>query len=537
MARIYKTLFNMNLTSFFASLFLVLIPIENSFRNILALLLILTLTGNILASVYRDRYTKLSVFYLILSSVGLFAVMTLNTLASLDPENGLSISTGAIMLLVMHFVIGAAVYREPYLHTTDSKGPLKTQPYTKARIATLSVLFIILLFGAFMAYVMVTQRDIGLIEVPISQYSIYYSLIFLSLAGLFLKLSSVKTYPLLTYTVSALGIGLYLVFALPFIAIPSMLNEAETSYTEAFGDEWQSYGDLGAHFKNLPFNLSDYFFGVMSKEYQLTQDVLFYEGTEGVDEGLELRFDAYTPPADREDLPGEGSVLIRIHGGGWDTGDKGLMNFPQTHKYFAAQGYAVFDVQYGLNDQDQFLDFLSVPDGRSGSFDIDDMVRHLGLFTTYLADNHTDYGANIDSVFVSGGSAGGQLATALALASASGEYPDLIDPRITVNGLIPFYPANNLSQYRNIGGTTELVDPKQLVDEDSPPALLFQGDRDGFVDPRVPQILKETYLEQNNDEIAIIWMPYGAHASDLYFPGFYNQTFIYYMERFMYQYK
>lgn len=44
MARIYKTLFNMNLTSFFASLFLVLIPIENSFRNILALLLILTLT-------------------------------------------------------------------------------------------------------------------------------------------------------------------------------------------------------------------------------------------------------------------------------------------------------------------------------------------------------------------------------------------------------------------------------------------------------------------------------------------------------------
>lgn len=213
------------------------------------------------------------------------------------------------------------------------------------------------------------------------------------------------------------------------------------------------------------------------------------------------------------------------------------MSLPQTHKYFAAQGYVVFDVQYGLNDQDQFLKFASVPDGLSGPFDIDDMVRHLGIFTTYLADNHEDFGADIDSVFVSGGSAGGHLASALALGSASGEYPDLIDPRISVQGLIPFYPANDLSPYRNIGRKDELVDPNQLVDENSPPVLLFQGDRDGFVNPQVAKNFKQAYLDESNEDFAILWMPYGAHASDIYFPGHYNQTFIFYMERFMYQHK
>jgi hypothetical protein len=29
-------------------------------------------------------------------------------------------------------------------------------------------------------------------------------------------------------------------------------------------------------------------------------------------------------------------------------------------------------------------------------------------------------------------------------------------------------------------------------------------------------------------------MPFGGHASDFYFTGYYNQIFLYYMERFIY---
>ncbi|MDZ7835621.1 MAG: alpha/beta hydrolase [Alkalibacterium sp.] len=315
------------------------------------------------------------------------------------------------------------------------------------------------------------------------------------------------------------------------------MDEAEAEYTEAFGDEWETYGEDVPAFQDLPVSLPAFFFGIPSEGYELTEDVLYYEGTEGVDDGLELRFDVYTPAAEAADLPGEGSTLIRIHGGGWDSGDKGAANFAQFNKYFASQGYVVFDVQYGLDNKDQFVGVIPTPEDVSGDFSIDDMVRHLGLFTSYLADNHETYGADIASVFVSGGSAGGHLANALALGSANGEYTEIIDPRITVNGIIPLYPANDLASFRNISGEEALVDPKLLVDEDSPPALIYQGENDSFVDPQVAENFKEAYLEQGNSEVAIIDMPYGSHASDIYFPGFYSQSFLYYMERFMYQYK
>jgi hypothetical protein len=61
-------------------------------------------------------------------------------------------------------------------------------------------------------------------------------------------------------------------------------------------------------------------------------------------------------PLDRgEDLPGQNSTLIRIHGGGWVSGDKGGSNMVQMNKYFAAQGYIVFDIQYGLYDSPTVL--------------------------------------------------------------------------------------------------------------------------------------------------------------------------------------
>ncbi|WP_423189281.1 alpha/beta hydrolase [Alkalibacterium sp. f15] len=544
MDRFFKSLFMLNIISLLLTIAYNLFPGENVLWNGYGLILIVTLTSNIVASMIGSRYRKLDITYLLLSSIGMLFVMLVNTGASLTPTNETSTSVVSIIMLLSLLVVGAVITRSPLIHTTkrqtsatlSADRPEKKTGKT-ARKVLLVFLALSLLIGAIMAIIMVTNISFRVTEVLISQYSLFYSFIFLSIAALFLKLSIYKRRSLMSYAVISLGIGLFGVFALPFMSIPALLNEAEKNYTEAFGNEWQTVGENEPAFRSNPVSIPAYFFGIPSTKYNLTEDVLFYEGTEGVDAGLELRFDVYTPPEDAANLPGERSTLIRIHGGGWDVGDKGSENFAQMNKYFAAQGYVVFDVQYGLNDQDQFIEFLTVPDEVSGDFSIDDMVRHLGLFTTYLADNHEDYGANIDSVFLSGASAGGQLANAVALGSSSGQYTDLIDTRITVNGIIPFYPANGLSHYRNIGGEDELVDPALLVEADSPPALVYQGDKDGLVDPRVAERFREAYLDKGNTEIAVIWMPYGAHASDIYFPGFYNQTFIYYMERFMYEYK
>lgn len=544
MIYLFKSLFIMNIVSLLLTIVYNAFLGEGLLWNGYGILLLLTLAGTSMASVIGSRYKKLDIAYLILSSIGLFSVMLINTVVSLNPENQTSYSLLSPVIVLVLLVCGAVITSEPDRHRTKHNQILfksadrsVKRTMSIARKGMLTLLGLFLLIGILMAFVLVTRTSSGLAEVAISQYSLFYSFIFLNSADLLLKLSNIKWKSYSFYKVSGLGAALFVVFSLPFFSVPSLINGAEDDYTEAFGGQWRSYGETISTLKEVPVSIPAYIFGVHSQDYILTQDVLYYEGSEGVDEGLELRFDVYSPPAGAEDLPGERSVLIRFHGGGWDTGGKGAENFAQVNKYFAAQGYVVFDVQYGLNDQDHFVDFAEVPDEVSGDFSIDDMVRHLGLFTTYLADNHQTYQADIESVFVSGGSAGGHLASAVGLGLASGRYTETLDARLNVSGIIPFYPANGLEHYRDLDGEDDLVDPALMVDEDSPPALLYQGDKDGIVDPEVAGLFREAYLENDNQEIAILSMPYGAHGSDLYFAGFYNQTFIYYMERFMYQYK
>lgn len=543
MSQLLTFLFTLNSISFIGSLIYFFIPEPSIVANIYGGVLILTLTGNIVAATFLKGNKKWRFTYLILSSLGLFCVMVLNTLTSIDPTNHSSQSLLSLGLILLHFLGGAwlsgrsisAKEKPNQIYSLKSSRPKHT--YRKTRRTFLGLLSFLLFIGVLLALIMLTRLPVALIEAGLSPYSLFYSLIFLSLSGLALNLISVKKHPIMTYTLGSVGVGLYILFALPFLSIPSMLDNAETNYTKAFGQSGISMENDVPAFRDLPLSISAFFFGSSSKDYTLEEDVVYYEGSDGVDDGLTLAFDAYSPPENAQNLPGEGSVLIRIHGGGWGTGDKGAFNFAQINKYFASQGYVVFDVQYGLDDHNQSALFLSGPDEVYDSFSIDDMVRHLGIFTTYLADNKEAFGANLDSVFISGGSAGGQLANAVALASSSENYDELIDSRISVKGLIPLYPANDLSHFRDIGGQDALVDPALLAEEDSPPALLFQGDKDGIVVPQVSRNFRDAYLAKNNNDIAIIWMPYGAHVSDIYFSGFYNQTFMYYMERFMYQYK
>ena len=224
------------------------------------------------------------------------------------------------------------------------------------------------------------------------------------------------------------------------------------------------------------------------------KNTLFYN-----EEGIRLYFDAYLPLNGGDDLPGENSILIRIHGGSWVSGDKGMMNMMQMNKYFAAQGYAVFDIQYGLDTNPLFEIDPMTPDYKKGDFNIDDMMRHIGIFTNYLTDNAEEYGANLDSVFVSGGSAGGHLACAVALAIASGDYTDIFSSSLKIKGLVPFYPANGQMRFFGVNGRDEFKNPEKLIESDSPPCLIFQGTHDILNYFRISQNIRTTYFTKGNE--------------------------------------
>jgi acetyl esterase/lipase len=194
----------------------------------------------------------------------------------------------------------------------------------------------------------------------------------------------------------------------------------------------------------------------------------------------------------------------------------------------------VFDIQYGLNNESDLFENLPFePENVMGNFTMDDILRHIGNFTYFLETNAAVYGANLDSVFVSGGSAGGQLTCATSLILASKNYSEF-SSAFTIKGMVPFYPANNASLDFMENSRPEWVDPVLLLNASSPPCLIFQGNQDPLLIES--QRLKNTYITFGRTDCAHIQFPFAGHGNDIYFPGFYNQIFLYYMERFLYLY-
>jgi acetyl esterase/lipase len=433
---------------------------------------------------------------------------------------------------------------------------VEPERFTRGRSLLLIILFLILVSGLFNVYILLTDYP-GLLQVWVSQSALFIAFFYLALTLWILKVYR-KPYCPVSIITGLAGLALFAVFMLPLLLTPLAAKRAEANFSAAFGADWRERlnPSVREHFLQHRFSLPAYFLGTPVGSYNFERDILFYEGTEGVDQGLKLYFDVYRPITTRWDLPGYGSTIIRIHGGAWIAGNKGFANMMQMNKYLASQGYTVFDVQYGLTNLvtlpqimglhdfltsvaglipvDAAISGLGAPGHLVGPFTLDDMVRHLGIFTYYLAEHAADYGAPLDSVFVSGGSAGGHLSTAVALAMTGGEHEEIFSPEIQVKGYIPFYPANKaVTVLERIGGSPEWIDVEQLVRADSPPCLIYQGYKDGMVPWETARSFQDRYLQAGNEACAVIYLPLAAHASDFQFTGYYNQLFLFYMERFM----
>lgn len=422
---------------------------------------------------------------------------------------------------------------------------LKTESVFKKLVAT--ACYLLLIAGAACCYFLLVgdrsvffERAPQFVETLLSGFALYHAFIYLTVATLTIKLQQ-RPGSAGRVCAGILGLLCFAVYLMPLIFIQKTVNETKAEFTRVFGVErlQQQNSAWEGHFLKAPFSLPAYFLGMPPGEYRCERDVVFYQRSGGEDKGLKLYYDVFMPPAGRTDLPGWGTALIRIHGGAWIAGDKGFANMMQVNKYFAAQGYTVFDVQYGLTDLVRLTDLQShlAPQGLVGPYTLDDMIRHLGIFTKYLADYAKVYDLNLDTVFLSGGSAGGQLTTAAALALSGDYYPHLFSDQINIRGFMPLYPAIQTSFLPVIGEADEWIDVGLMVDRESPPCLIYQGKKDGMVSYRTARRFQEIYRAAGNDHCAVLEFDLSGHAGDFYFPGYFNQIWIYYMERFMALYR
>ncbi|MBY8990283.1 MAG: alpha/beta hydrolase fold domain-containing protein [Candidatus Lokiarchaeota archaeon] len=550
----------LNLFCIVLGILYILNPTYSILWDIFGVILTITLFENLLyiyfnlhkRNILRVKTRGMSYVFLIVIIFAIPCMMLGNLLLSVIYSNNLIDTLGAYMLTyfgyfsILIYGFSFALFNIVKLSNIDllllnhsfnipnTRKYLRTKRITRKILVIVSritfilgILFaVVIIFGSFE----VVTTFIAIIS---GQFGIFFSLIFLANTILLLKLKGRKRTTKKYYRTAILGFFVSGCLLMPVLMTNFTVINARKSFTSAFGNDWQDRipSSASQYFLRTPFSLTGYFLGTQPKDCKIETNTLFYN-----DEGIRLYFDAYTPLSGREDLPGENSTIIRIHGGSWVSGDKGMMNMLQMNKYFAAQGYVVFDIQYGLDSNLLFEFDPLTPDYKKGNFDIDDMMRHIGEFTKYLTLHATEYGANLDSVFLSGGSAGGHLASAVALAIASNNYTEIFGANLTIKGLVPFYPANGQMVFFGISGSGEFKHPEKLINQTSPPCLIFQGTHDILNYFSISENIRDTYNSKGNDECAILWLPMAGHASDFYFSGYYNQIFLYFMERFMYLY-
>lgn len=541
---VYPLNFLWNIFCMVYGILFILVGKCNFIWNMFGFIMLIAFFVNLRVAAKEKKYIKLSYGYLIFFTISMILIPIFNTLVSITPTNVKSQSIISFVLIFFINLYGTIIcylsmfpMKNNGLHAMTKAKSKKLITYGKNLI--IIILSIGLFSSLFIVFTILIERENNIFEILVPEYALFYALTFLSLGILLRKLLDIEKHYIYNSVLLIVIILVFTVCNLPLLGTIVSLKKQETRYREAFGDEYLSNPIYKLdYYRQTQFSLAEYFYGTKSKEsYQVKENVLFYEGTSGVDKGIQLYFDVYQSKKDARILPGNNTVIIRIHGGGWTAGDKGVYNFAQMNKYFASQGYVVFDIQYGLKRENKILGLLPAKETRLGEFTVDDMIRHIGIFTNYLAEHSSEYNANINSVFISGGSAGGHLALATGLGIASKRYGELFNPSIKVKGIIPFYPANGLARYIGIEGSDEFVEPTYLVNSDSPPCLIYQGSHDGLVYDIIVDRFYYIYKQNENKACAIISMPFGGHASDLYFSGYYNQTFLYYMERFLYQYR
>ena len=334
-------------------------------------------------------------------------------------------------------------------------------------------------------------------------------------------------------TILVIGLSITFVNALPLMSVPITVQTAENEFSAAYGTDWRSQIPQSAENYFLPtqFNLYNYFLGFPHKDCNFQTDILYYD-----DDGIRLYFDVYYPKGNASNLPGNGSIVIKIHGGSWQYGDKGLGNVLVLNKYLASQGYIVFDIQYGLFDSGS-SSFIPTPDYVKGNFTLHDMVYQIGAFTKLLETTYAStYDANLNSVFIMGGSAGGQLTGVIGLGYNDPYFVGNFSNALKIKGIVPIYPPDFAPPFLLPGGDNlafEKFTPSNLADASDPPALIFQGLRDDLVTLDNPIRIKNSLNSEGVDCI-LLTFPFAAHASDLIVGNSYSQVWVYYLERFLY---
>ncbi|KAA1395886.1 alpha/beta hydrolase [Aeromicrobium ginsengisoli] len=192
-------------------------------------------------------------------------------------------------------------------------------------------------------------------------------------------------------------------------------------------------------------------FSFRARDIEVLRDVPYTEG------GRKAHLDIRRP---KDPDLSKAPVLIQVHGGGWTIGNKEQQGLLLMNR-MAREGWVCVSANYRLAPRYRF------------PTQIVDVKRAIA----WVHENIADYGGDPSYVVVTGGSAGGHLASLAALTPGLAAYqPGFENSDTSVSACVPFYGVYDL------GGITE---QRSAIDM-----------RDKFLGPRVFGKSPRTHLDE-----------------------------------------
>ncbi|WP_134739010.1 alpha/beta hydrolase [Nocardioides sp. 503] len=307
---------------------------------------------------------------------------------------------------------------------------------------------------------------------------------------------------------------------------------AEDSLTEALGAEYVEQLDAAPTPADLavPWRSLVYPFRMRSAQVRVERDIAYN------DHGRRGRLDVYSPASS----PVEGApVLLQVHGGAWTIGTKEQQGIPLM-QHLAAKGWVCVAVNYRLAPRDPFP---------AQVIDVKQAIA-------WVKDNIASYGGDPDYVAITGGSAGGHLASLAALtADDKGWQPGFEDADTSVQCAVPHYGVYDLAGSTGLRSAERMRDgflsrrvlrtswqdhpelfeaasPLLRITPDAPDFFVLHGSRDTLVGVDQARLFVARLREISRRSVVYAELPGAQHAFDV-FPSIRSSHIVRAIDRYL----
>jgi len=305
----------------------------------------------------------------------------------------------------------------------------------------------------------------------------------------------------------------------------------EQALREGLGGDYREHvsSDVAAQFTPIDWKQIAFPFPIRHPDVERIRDITFRRVG-----GLNLKLDVYR----NRRRPVRCPTILQVHGGAWVVGSKNEQGLPLMH-HLAARGWTCISANYRLSPHATFPEHLI------------DLKRAIG----WVREHAESYGADPDFLVVTGGSAGGHLASLLALTPNDPRYqPGFEHLDTSVQACVSFYGVYDFTNRYGTWHHEALADllenqimkasveedrdryeqasPMSRIHSEAPPFFIVHGELDTLVPIEEARRFASDLRDRSKEPVAFAEIPGAQHAFEL-FPSLRSVYVVHGVERFL----